>query len=381
MIDKVSLIVPGHNNLRYIKNTYKSIREYYDDVEIVLMDDGSDDGTWEWLESVGKQDDNVILFKSEKRVGHTILYDKGIELTDKKIVGILHADMILGPNYLENLLKHLKPGNVVCATRVEPPLHPAGKEKIVMDFGLEHDTIDWGGFNNFCKLKQEQDKGKTTKGMFAPWLLYKSDFESVGGHDPVFAPFPYEDSDIFQRWILNGYKMVQSRDSFVYHLTCRGHRWTKEIGKNDDYFTKVEEKARYNYIRKWGSWIENDSYQHPVIPPRYDRGIEITNSNSDSLYMLEPWFDNIKSDYGHDFYIKNTQSNTSIDLSKKFVDNLINDVVVKVDMKTFTKSDMQFIHQLNKIIQESGEPGEFKLGNLHIVINKVEDKVNELIKL
>lgn len=381
MIDKVSLIVPGHNNLRYIKNTYKSIREYYDSVEIVLMDDGSDDGTWEWLESVGKQDENVILFKSEKRVGHTILYDKGIELTEKKIVGILHADMIIGPNYLENLLKHLKPGKVVCATRVEPPLHPAGKEKIVMDFGLEYDTIDWGGFNNFCKLKQEQDKGKTTKGMFAPWLLYKSDFDDVGGHDPLFAPFPYEDSDIFQRWILNGYEMVQSRDSFVYHLTCRGHRWTKEIGKNDDYFTKVEEKARRNYIRKWGSWIQNDSYQHPVIPPRYDRGIEITNSNYDIIHALEPWFDNINSDYGSDWYVKNNQNDTSIILSDKFNDSIVNDIKVTIDADKLTREDMSYIHQLNNIIKDSGEVGEFKLGNLHIVINRIEDKVNELIKL
>lgn len=381
MIDKVSLIVPAHNNLRYIKNTYKSIREYYDSVEIVLMDDGSDDGTWEWLESVGKQDENVILFKSEKRVGHTILYDKGIELTDKKIVGILHADMIIGPNYLENLLKHLKPGKVVCATRVEPPLHPAGKEKIVMDFGLEHNTIDWGGFNNFCKLKQEQDKGKTTKGMFAPWLLYKSDFDDVGGHDPLFAPFPYEDSDIFQRWILNGYEMIQSWDSFVYHLTCRGHRWTKEIGKNDDYFTKVEEKARRNYIRKWGSWIQNDSYQHPVIPPRYDRGIEIINSNYDIIHTLEPWFDNIKSDYGSDWYVKNNQNDTSIILSDKFNDSIVNDIKVTIEADKLTREDMGYIHQLNNIIQDSGEVGEFKLGNLHIVINRVENKVNELIKL
>ena len=35
------------------------------------------------------------------------------------------------------MLKHLKPGKVVCATRIEPPIHPAGKEKIVMDFGMD----------------------------------------------------------------------------------------------------------------------------------------------------------------------------------------------------------------------------------------------------
>jgi len=381
MIENVALIVPGHNNLRYIKNTYQSIRTYYKDVEVVLMDDGSTDGTWDWFQDVSYSDDNVILFRSEKRVGHTILYDKGIELSTKKIVGILHADMIIGPDYLENLLKHLQPGKVICATRIEPPLHPPGDEKIIQDFGMDFDTLDIEGFEDFVIQHQRTYEDTTTRGMFAPWLLYKSDFEAVGGHDPLFAPFPYEDSDIFQRWILNGYEMVQSWDSFVYHLTCRGHRWTKEIGKNDEYFTKVEEKARTNYIRKWGSWIENNEYQHPIIPPRYNRGIEITNTDGNSLYKLEPWFDNIKCDYGHDFYVKNNQSETSINLSEKFVDELTNDVIVKVDMNTFKVEDMRFIHQLNKIIQESGEEGEFKLGNLHIVINKVENQVDKLIKL
>ena len=55
----------------------------------------------------------------------------------------------------------------------------------------------------------------TTKGIFAPWMLYKQDHFAVGGHDQRFAPFGYEDSDIFNRWILAGYEMVQSRDAFM----------------------------------------------------------------------------------------------------------------------------------------------------------------------
>jgi len=65
----------------------------------------------------------------------------------------------------------------------------------------------------------------------------------------MFAPFPYEDSDIFQRWILAGYELIQSRDAFVYHLTCRGHRWTEQVGRDDDYFKQVSEKAGRNYLR------------------------------------------------------------------------------------------------------------------------------------
>ena len=42
-----------------------------------------------------------------------------------EIVGIMHSDMIIGPNYIENTLKHLERGKVVCATRIEPPIHPA----------------------------------------------------------------------------------------------------------------------------------------------------------------------------------------------------------------------------------------------------------------
>ena len=35
------------------------------------------------------------------------------------------------------VLKHLERGKVVSATRIEPPLHPDGPEKILEDFGIE----------------------------------------------------------------------------------------------------------------------------------------------------------------------------------------------------------------------------------------------------
>ena len=43
--------------------------------------------------------------------------------------------------------------------------------------------------------------------MFAPWCMYKSDFLAVGGHDELFAPQSREDSDLFYRFYLNGYKL------------------------------------------------------------------------------------------------------------------------------------------------------------------------------
>ena len=384
MVNNVTLVIPTYNNLKHIKNAYTSIRKWYPTLQLVMLDDGSNDGTYEWLQSTQNEDNNVILYQSENRVGHTILYDLGIEAATNEIVGIIHADMIVTENYLENLLKHLDKGKVVCATRIEPPLHPPGNEKIIQNFGMDFDDLNIPAFEEFAKKAQSENEGVTTKGMFAPWILYKEDFQRIGGHDPLFAPFPYEDSDIFQRWILAGYELIQSRDSFVYHLTCRGHRWNEQIQKDDDYYKVVSQKAARNYLRKWGSWIENDSYQYPIITPKYDIELRIFNANIQLLKVLEPWCSRIYVDlYANEVvnYIKEEQPNTLIDLSTKINQTANSDIVVRVDGSRFTQEDFQLIQQLPKIIKDSGEVGKFTLGNLEITINSMEEYQHTLINV
>ena len=58
---------------------------------------------------------------------------------------IYHADMYACPNMDEEVLKHLERGKVVSATRIEPPLHPDGTEKIIEDFGIEPEEFDENG--------------------------------------------------------------------------------------------------------------------------------------------------------------------------------------------------------------------------------------------
>ena len=345
----ISLIIPSYNNLRHLKNAYNSVRKHYKDkVELILIDDGSNDGTIEWLKTL--KDESLIFWREEERIGHTILYDRGIEKANNDIVGILHADMYIAPNYVENLIKHLTKGKVVCATRVEPPLHPPGNEKIIKDFGMDFDSLKIEEFYNFSSQEIKDSKDKTTSGMFAPWVLYKEDYLNIGGHDHGFAPFPYEDSDIFQRWILAGYELIQSRDALVYHLTCRGHRWNKEVGKNDDEFKIFEEQARKHYLKKWGSWIKNNENGYPVLSPVYRKKLIITNPNP-NVNQLYDWF------------------------------NEGEDIIVEIDGNNFTQQDFQLITQLNDIIKDSGEVGSFELGNLKITINSLNTYEQDLIKV
>jgi glycosyltransferase involved in cell wall biosynthesis len=127
-MQKISLIIPSYNNLKHLKNAYNSIKKHAPTAEIVLLDDGSTDGTWDWITEIADTDDKIIKIRSGTRIGHTILYDVGIREATNEIIGILHADMILGPLYLENMIKHLRHGKVVCTTRIELPLHPEGRD-------------------------------------------------------------------------------------------------------------------------------------------------------------------------------------------------------------------------------------------------------------
>ena len=379
--DQVTLVIPSSNNLRHLKNAYTSIKTHAPNCKIVMLDDGSTDGTTEWL--AGLSDNSITaIYRSSERVGHTVLYDKGIELAETEVVGIMHADMILGPYYLENMLKHLNKETVVCATRVEPPLHPAGKEKIIRDFGTDFDNLNLNAFEAYVLEAQQEYKDQTTNGMFAPWIIYKEDFVAMGGHDRLFAPFPYEDSDIFQRWLLHGYELIQSRDAFVYHLTCRGHRWTEEIGKDDDYFKNASAKAARNYIRKWGSWIDNDEYQRPILKPRYDIGIVVENCNANLLLSLEPWFNNIYVDQTLIAdYIVYEQPKTDLILEARvrpIEEPKQNDILIYFDAKD--NVDLNIVPNIQVIIRESVDAvGTYEYNGLKIDVLQMVDHIDKMM--
>ena len=223
----ISFIQPSRSNLKYLKWSYNSIRKNLGyRHELCWADDASTDGTWKWMVETAKNDSNIKLYRNKgpERLGHTILYDKLVELATNNIVMIFHADMYAPPGIDEEIYKHIDENTVVSLTRLEPPLHPPGPEKILLDYGIEPEEFDELAFiRKYDELKQN----RTTEGIFAPWAIYKKNFEEINGHDPLYAPQSKEDSDIFNRFVLNGYKLVQTWDGFVYHMTCRGSRSTR----------------------------------------------------------------------------------------------------------------------------------------------------------
>ena len=397
----ISFIQPSRNNLKYLKWSYNSIRKNLGyRHEICWADDFSDDGTWEWMNETVKKDKNVKIHRNEgpTRLGHTILYDTLVDMATNDIVMIYHADMYACPNMDVAVLKHLERGKVVSATRIEPPLHPDGPEKILKDFGIEPEEFQEKELLSW--LNTTDTTAPTTEGIFAPWAIYKDDFLAIGGHDPLYAPQSKEDSDIFNRFVLAGYETIQTWQGFVYHMTCRGSRFKDGALRNPagQVFMKGRESSEWleqnlrstrNFIRKWGHMVNHNEYLKPIIPPKYDIGFVAYNCDFNMLKELEPWCSKIYLDLSDSDcigeYKKEEQPNTQFDLDERiklYGHNKISelhDICVEFDCQKLTPQNFQIIVNLSYMLQDSGEIGEMEYEIFKFYIKSLDTYEKELI--
>jgi|ETNvirenome_6_85_1030632.scaffolds.fasta_scaffold04230_13 glycosyltransferase involved in cell wall biosynthesis len=396
-MEKISFIIPSRDNLRYLKWAYEGLRKNCSqEHQICMADDASTDGTWEWMVEEKKKNKNLSIYRNfgPDRLGLTVLYDYlAEELATNDVIMFFHADMYPSKDMDKKILDRLERGTVVSATRIEPPLHPDGPEKIISPLGFEPEEFDEEKFNKDVEL---YTKSEYTEGVFAPWALYKEDYFDVNGHDQLFIPQSREDSDIFNRFYLNGYQFRQIWDGFVYHLTSRGSRFRDGVGKDSDEWKYSNSRNMRNFIRKWGTTPMHDAMMKPIVLPKYNIGLVVTNCNVELLRALEPWCSNIYGDWiGHDKkpsdaigigvhkYIKDEQEKTEYDLEKK-IDYLTlepdNDIIVRFDGSKVTNENINFVSQLPMILQEHNEVGNFAHDIFEVTINTLEHKTKDLIK-
>tara|TARA_Y100000593_G_scaffold93698_1_gene189581 strand:- start:1685 stop:2905 length:1221 start_codon:yes stop_codon:yes gene_type:complete len=403
-MEKITFCIPSKNNRRYLEACIPSIRKnsYRKDHDIIVFVDADNDGTVEWLESVkDKYNLRYIVNDTDGLYGIGKAYDKCIEESETDIFMIFHADMMLGKDADLEAFKYLDRKKVVCATRIEPPLHPEGPEKIVVDFGMwpEVDVEEgWRGddFDEFVERCKIDYKDKTTNGCFAPWMMYKDEFLAIGGHDARFKS-AREDSDVFNRLVLGGFELIQSWQSYVYHLTARAGQFqhgklTKDHSQKSQEWQKLMNNSTREFFRKWGTMVNHDAHMMPLVSPKYDIGICVENCNMQILELVEPWCSRIYVDDKSliDEYIKNEQPNTMYDLKER-VDDLstvihttgyFHDIELWFDAKEFNQEQFNYITQFPMILANDKEleVGKFKLGIFDVTIDKIASYEEELIK-
>ena len=110
-------------------------------------------------------------------------------------------------------------------------------------------------------------------------------------------------------------------------------------------------KSTVAFIHKWGYNVQHTALMKPIVHPVYKKKLVLNNPTSQLQETLEVWF------------------------------NGGEDIIVEIDGNNFAQQDFQYITQLNEIIKDNGEIGEFELGNLKIKINSLNEYQNDLIKI
>ena len=353
-MDKITFCIPSKSNLRYLKTCVPSISEnaFRNDHEIIIFVDSDEDGTIKWLEEV--KDKYNLTYHVNPNLGKSLFgigkaYDYCIEHSTTDVFMIFHADMMLGKYADLKAYMNLNSKTIVCSTRIEPPIHPNGGEKILLDFGMWPEEWKKNEFNKY--VEDHLNDNKITEGIFAPWMMYKSEYlDILGGHDPILHSCR-EDSDLFNRMLLAGFNFVQPWNSLVYHLTGRGAGGFDGDPERHKKWKEDMDNSTLAFIKKWGTNVQHTPLMKPIVSPVYKKSIIINNPNPQLEQALEPWFNGGK------------------------------DIIVEADGRTFNQQDYNIIQQLNDIIKESGEIGSFELGNLKITINSMDEYQNTLIKI
>ena len=100
----VSVIVPVFNKAKYLQKTIDSILgQTMQNIEILLIDDQSTDGSYELCQQLYGDLPQVILWKNTINMGAGATRNEGIEKAQGRFLAFVDADDILHPDYLKHL--------------------------------------------------------------------------------------------------------------------------------------------------------------------------------------------------------------------------------------------------------------------------------------
>ncbi len=136
MYELISVIVPVYNLEKYIESTVISITEQkYKNIEIILVDDGSDDSTPDICDRLAAEYNNVFVVHKANG-GVSSARNSGIEVAKGDLICFVDGDDYVTPTYISDLYDVLKESDSDISTCNHFQSFPNGSKKEVFDNGL-----------------------------------------------------------------------------------------------------------------------------------------------------------------------------------------------------------------------------------------------------
>ena len=104
----VTIIIPLYNIGEFLKYSFKSIQDQsYKNLEILLIDDGSNDNTLAIAKDFATKDNRVRVIHKENG-GVSSARNLGIDIARGEYIAFIDGDDIVAPTYIEQLLNACK---------------------------------------------------------------------------------------------------------------------------------------------------------------------------------------------------------------------------------------------------------------------------------
>lgn len=105
----VSVLIPAYNVERYVSEAVRAVMtQTYSNLEIIVIDDGSQDDTYSVLEGLAKQDKRIRLYRNEVNLGLISTLNKGLDIATGEYLARTDADDITEPDWIETIINQLQ---------------------------------------------------------------------------------------------------------------------------------------------------------------------------------------------------------------------------------------------------------------------------------
>lgn len=236
-----SIIIPCWNKLEFTQQCIESIEAFTPEPhEIIFVDNGSTDGTTDWIKSKMMERPYYRLIQNTENRGYPVACNQGIAIAKGDYIVLLNNDVVVSNEWLKGLIDCIESSNDIAI--VGPSTNYASGPQMV---------TDCGGYDTILKFTAfAENYRKALKGCYIPYwrivgfcmMVRREVLDKIGGFDERFSPGNFEDDDICIRACLAGYRNMICKDVFVHHHGSISH---------DGGFTKLLETNQTKFNEKY----------------------------------------------------------------------------------------------------------------------------------
>ena len=209
---KVTVIIPNYNGLKFMEPCFAALeRQTCDEFRILVVDNGSEDGSVEWL-----KEHEIPTIYLETNTGFSGAVNVGIRAADTPYVLLLNNDTEVEPEFVGEMVKAISRSQKIFA--VSSRMIQMYHRELLDDAGDMYTILGWAYQRGVGQSASRYLREREVFSACAGASIYRrAVFEEIGYFDEMHFAY-LEDIDVGYRAKIYGYKNVYCPSAMVYHV-------------------------------------------------------------------------------------------------------------------------------------------------------------------